>query len=348
MEINRQNYERFIIDFIDGKLNEEEVGILKSFLDFNPDLKEEFTDIEKMCLKPGTEFFSGKENLLKSESDLTREAILKDFEMYCISSMENDIADEDEVKFQEILQDDPDREAVFRVYQSARLLPDESIVYSGKAKLKKRYIGTPMRVIMPAAAAVALLLILLQIFTFRNSADQNLAGPDQTPPGIDEIKENPQTFSEMDRVPAETPVLTGEEKSPIRAGVDEDMLSRDTSAPTEKREHQRETIRLARVESRFTTRIDRSKKNPGEISPDYLTLRQSDRITGFGDTDETSNPRLSLWILADAGVRGLNSVSEDELHLDRRKDANGKTRRITFDTPVFGISAPLRKSDKQR
>ena len=50
MEINRQNYEQYFIDYLDGKLNEKQVGILMSFLEFNPDLKVEFTDIEKMSL----------------------------------------------------------------------------------------------------------------------------------------------------------------------------------------------------------------------------------------------------------------------------------------------------------
>jgi hypothetical protein len=350
MEINRQNYEQVIIDFIDGKLNEEQIGILMSFLDFNPDLKEEFTGIEKMCLEPETETYAGKENLLRSGSDLTREAILKDFDMYCISSMENDIAEEDEAKLQEILQDDPDREEVFRLYQSARLLPDESIIYHGKATLKKRFIGKTYRVIMPAAAAVAVLLIMLQIFISRDAADQNLAETYQPTPGHEEMEENPKPIAEKARVPVETPLPTREEKSHVRAGVNDDNVPRDTSAPKEKGGSQREAIRLARVEPKFSTRIVRSDDGSGEFSVDYLKVRQSANNTGYGDSAGMSgaNSRLSLWILADAGVRGLNSVSEDMYHLDREKDENGETRRITFDTPVFGISAPLRKSDRKR
>ena len=96
MEISRQNYEQYFVDYLDGKLSEKQVGILISFLEFNADLKEEFADIEKMCLAPDEIQFSGKAKLLKSESDLVEENILKDFDMYCISSMERDIADEDE------------------------------------------------------------------------------------------------------------------------------------------------------------------------------------------------------------------------------------------------------------
>jgi len=53
MEISRQNYEQYFVDYLDGKLNEKQVGILMSFIEFNPDLKVELADIEKMCLAPG-------------------------------------------------------------------------------------------------------------------------------------------------------------------------------------------------------------------------------------------------------------------------------------------------------
>ncbi len=145
MEISRQNYEQYFIDYLDGKLNDDQVVILMSFLEFNPDLKEEFADIEKMCLAPDETRFSGKARLLKSESDLMEADILKDFDMYCISSMENDIADDDEKILQGIIKDDPDREETYMLYQSTRLMPDESIVYPRKARLKKRFIGLPYR-----------------------------------------------------------------------------------------------------------------------------------------------------------------------------------------------------------
>ena len=82
MEISRQNYEQYFIDYLDGNLNPEQVEILLSFLEFNPDLKEEFTSIGKIFLVPDETTFSGKANLLKSESDLAEATVLKDFDMF--------------------------------------------------------------------------------------------------------------------------------------------------------------------------------------------------------------------------------------------------------------------------
>ena len=348
MEINRQNYEQYLVDYLDGKLNDEEVCVLMSFLDFNPDLKEEFADIEKMCLAPDGTIFSNKANLLKSESDLSEAAILKDFDMYCISSMENDIADEDEEILQEIIRDDPDREDTYMLYQSTRLLPDESILHPAKARLKKRFIPIPYRIILPAAAAVAALLIILQVFTGKDPEVYNVTQTIQSPETSNDNKEISSPLTKAAQSPDETPSLTREEKSngisPVNEGV---ILGKgshmaDGSIIEAESNTSRERIQLARIESKSVPQLSRSNAN--------LTLRQTTNLPENSDSAEISgdNPKLSLWILADASVRGLNSVSEDEYHLDRKKDKNGKTRRITFDSPVFGISAPLRKTGKKQ
>jgi hypothetical protein len=356
MEISRQNYEQYFVDYLDGKLNEKQVGILMSFLEFNPDLKEEFADIEKMCLAPDETKFSGKAKLLKSESDFLEETILKDFDMYCISSMERDIADEDEEILQDIVGDDPDKEHTYILYQSTRLLPDESIIYPGKARLKKRFIPLPYRIILPAAAAVAALIILLQVFTTKGpevyNATQTFQSP-ETPNDNQEISSPPAMLAQT---PEKAPSLTREEKSTGKSLVstgtklEKGSPMADRSIADVEENTSRANIQLTRIESKDISGLGELNSSYEESSPNHLALKQTNRPPENDDAAEISayNPKLSLWILADASVRGLNSVAEDEYHLDRKKDKNGKTRRITFDTPVFGISAPVRKPDKKQ
>lgn len=348
MEISRQNYEQYFVDYLDGKLNEKQVGILLSFLEFNPDLEEEFADIEKMCIAPDEIKFSGKAKLIKSESDLAEENILKDFDMYCISSMERDIADEDEEMLQDIVGDDPDKEHTYMLYQSTRLLPDESIIYPGKARLKRRFIPLPNRIILTAAAAVAALLIIIQVFTGKGPEVYDVTQTFQSPETSIENKEITSSPAEIAQASDESPVLIREEKSieisPVNSGSIQgkgSQIANGSNAETDSKTD-RETIQLARIESKSIPHLSGSNANS--------ELRHTTNLAKKSDAAEVSadNPKLSLWILADASVRGLNSVAEDEYYLDRKKDKNGKTRRITFDTPVFGISAPLRKPDKKQ
>jgi len=363
MEISRQNYELYIVDYLDGKLNENQVGILMSFLEFNPDLKEEFADIEKMCLTPDITKFSGKANLLRSETDLVEADILKDFDMYCISSMENDITGEDEEILQGIIGDDSDREDTYMLYQSTRLLPDESIIYPGKTRLKKRFIPLPIRIILPAAAAVAVLLILLQVFKGSGPevyhATQTIQSPETTnesPETPNENQKNSSPPANISQFPDETPSLNKEEKSSgISTANDGSTIEKvshmaDRSIADVNENTSRASIQLSRIESKYISGLGELNSSIEESSPDYLALKQTNRPPENDASGNISgdNPKLSLWILADASVRGLNSVAEDEYHLDRKKDKNGKTRRFTFDTPVFGISAPVRKPDKKQ
>ena len=354
MEISRQNYEQYFVDYLDGKLNDEQAGDLMSFLEFNPDIKEEFADIEKMCLAPDETKFSGKANLLKSESDLSEAAILKDFDMYCISSMENDIAGGDEEILQGIIRDDPDRENTYMLYRSTRLLPDESVLYPGKVKLKKRFINISYRIMLPAAAAVAALLIILQVYTGKGPEVYNVTQSFQSPENSNDNKEISSPHTETTQPPAETSLLTREERStgisPVNDGQAPGKGSHmpDGYITEAELNTSRETIQLARIASKSIPQLKGSNVNYEEITPTNLTLRQTTRLPENGDSAEISgdNHKLSLWMLADASIRGLNSVSEDEYYLDREKDKNGKTRRITFDSLVFGISSPLRKPDK--
>jgi len=354
MEISRQNYEQYFVDYLDGKLNENQVGILMSFLEFNPDLKEEFADIEKMYLAPDEIKFSGKAKLLKSESDLVEENIQKDFDMYCISSIEHDIADEDEEILQGIIGDDPDKELTYMLYKSTRLLPDESIIYPGKTRLKKRFIPLPIRIILPAAAAVAALLIIIQVFTGKGPEVYNVT---QTYPSPETSKKNQDISSPpamLSQTSENAPSLSREEKSTGKSLVntgtklEKGSFMADRSISEVEENTSRISIQISRIESKYISGLGEINSRNEETSPNHLALKQTNRQPGNGKSTEISadNPKLSLWILADASVRGLNSVAEDEYHLDRKKDKNGKTRRITFDTPVFGISTPLRKSGK--
>ena len=55
--ITRDNYELFIVEYIDGCLNEQQIAELRAFLLKNPDIKAEFKNISTVILKPQTEEF---------------------------------------------------------------------------------------------------------------------------------------------------------------------------------------------------------------------------------------------------------------------------------------------------
>ncbi len=51
MEINKNNYEAFFLDYYDGNLPAEQVAVLLLFVEQHPELKEEFESFENITLE---------------------------------------------------------------------------------------------------------------------------------------------------------------------------------------------------------------------------------------------------------------------------------------------------------
>jgi hypothetical protein len=356
MKIDRQNYEQYLIDYLDGKLDEEQTGSLTAFLELNPDLKEEFEGIEKMNLTPDEIIFQGKTSLFRSASELEESLLLKDFDMYCISSIENDITDEEEEKLKAIIRNDPDREATYRLYESTRLLPDESIQYPGKARLRKRFTGIPMRFLLPVAAAAAALLLMLQLFSDRGGESREMTDQRQVPADLKDDMGNRPPVAREDSHGHPAPMITGDKGSADARGEQQAQGIDKRSALAQAagiRADSVAVIRKVRMETIAPISIQQLDEPASGHGGPVMAYRVPSRTSMTGDHQEPAgrsgpDSRLSLWILADAGVRGLNSVSEDEYLLEHERDKKGYIKRFTLDTPVFGISAPLHKHDKSR
>ena len=66
MKINRNNYESFFLDYLEGNLSKADVAMVEKFISLNPDLKEELRNFEIIDLNPDKEEFTGKKELKKS------------------------------------------------------------------------------------------------------------------------------------------------------------------------------------------------------------------------------------------------------------------------------------------
>jgi len=87
MNINRENYEIFYVDYLDGTLSVEEGDLLLGFLKQNPDLKAQLEGIEQMVFEP-EKISAPLFNHLK-KNDLDKVEV---FEETCIRSIENQLS----------------------------------------------------------------------------------------------------------------------------------------------------------------------------------------------------------------------------------------------------------------
>ena len=132
MEIDRSNYEIWLIDWLDGNLNDIQVEQLQLFLSVNPDLKEELSDLNALNLKPSQKSFQQKEQLIKSVSALP----LTQFEYLCLACLEKDLNADQQTELEEIITKDTEKQRSFELIQKMRLTPG-AYSYKHKKKLIK-------------------------------------------------------------------------------------------------------------------------------------------------------------------------------------------------------------------
>ncbi|MCK4881373.1 MAG: hypothetical protein KAS82_11950, partial [Bacteroidales bacterium] len=165
MEINRHNYEAYLLDLLEGRLSVEDQQKLHDFLLLNPDCTGELTEMEPWVLE-GEKICFHNSNLLKKEiPNHTTELSDHNFDLFSIARMEGDLDDKQEAAHQSMVAEDEGRSTQWLEWQQTRLVA-EPLLFKGKEKLKQKK-GEKNRVIwisvISTAAAIALLIVLFRM-----------------------------------------------------------------------------------------------------------------------------------------------------------------------------------------
>ncbi len=131
MNINRNNYESFFLDYFDGSLSSDQVEQLFVFLSNNNDLKIEFDDFENISLCDEKVQFPDKKSLKKQLISI------EDFNKYCIDKIEGNISADKEILLNDYLKKNPDKQNEYNIFKKTKLYPDLSVVFDNKQVLKK-------------------------------------------------------------------------------------------------------------------------------------------------------------------------------------------------------------------
>jgi hypothetical protein len=152
--INRNNYEAYLMDYIDGKLNAVEVSEVLLFLEQYPHIKEELNGLKEIHLSeqdlPGPDFSLLMKPTYKDEK--------QKFETLIISKLEGEISEENSSILQKGLLIYPELTHDIYLFEQTKLTPDTSIVFPNKHALKKGGWAVPLwQNWYSRAAAIALL-----------------------------------------------------------------------------------------------------------------------------------------------------------------------------------------------
>lgn len=153
MEITRDNYEAFFIDYLEGNLDEKMIDQFIEFLQANPDLKAELETFRAVSTEEEVVTFPGKEKLYREKYDSQ-----KVFDQTSVAILENDSSEEETLDFNSYLEKHPGRIKEFDLFQKTRLQSDESLVFENKDRLYR--VSRTRQLFLLAGRGAAILVLI--------------------------------------------------------------------------------------------------------------------------------------------------------------------------------------------
>ncbi|TXB64828.1 hypothetical protein FRY74_10275 [Vicingus serpentipes] len=149
--INKNNYEAFLLDYMEQNLSADMVAELMLFFEQNPDLKHDLEELGEVALPIEDIVFEGKD-------DLKKEVL----ENLMIAEIEGLNSVDQSKELQEAIEEDNVTEKAFLLYQKTVLKPTP-VIFENKESLKRERKIIPMYWWATSAAA-----ILIAFFLIRN------------------------------------------------------------------------------------------------------------------------------------------------------------------------------------
>ncbi len=362
MKIDRQNYELFAIDFLDGKMTPPETAAFMAFLTENPDIAQEIEllrDIDtEIAPKPESRDFS---YLMKNinQAKVTPE----NFEEHCIAYYEGDLDRKAQNKlFGYIAQDNLHRQK-FEMYGKLKISPDKSIVFSGKNQLKHRTIlpvnARRIALITSFAAAASLALVFIFKTPQVEQVDMNVAQTNNSNTTKTEI----HTTIVSDNAKATAEARNTKIRQTKKDVKNEQKAEAQIELPSNDRQNiriaavvdsiQDETIRISLISPKpLENELDlepnklaflrdipvQSYKNKEKLTPGIEEIK--DRTTGL----VALASGLTIDDLINSGVKGLNKMVEGNLSYQSKRDGNGKMTEFALSSDAFKYKRKIKNN----
>ena len=364
MEINRSNYEIWFIDWFDGNLNELQIEQLNRFISENPDLKEEFNELNSLILKPSEISFRQKEQLEKSVDDLSE----SQFELLCVAYLERDLTSCQQTELNEITDRYPEKKRSFEIIQKMRLVPGV-VRFNHKKKLIKitpaQKVSRLSAILLSAAATVALIVVIFfkvpQSLQDKNRTSQNkvvdstLLRPSVTTTVSEEDLQDLKTVikkqkrenlladvkknsSAMTR-PDSTPSNQNDSRSPFRNSKNQEIQIIQIPVAS-KICFTQEPIANNLIPVKYAVKIQEYDDGRSKLSR-FIAKTFREKILREKVTKDTP---LRAYEIAEAGIAGLNKLLGWEMALDEKKDENGELQSVYFSSKILKFNAPVKKN----
>jgi len=353
MKINRNNYEAWFIDYLEGNLDEKLVDDLIEFLQQNPDLKEELSLFETVSLEQEEITFNKKELLFKEKYDAENE-----FNQAAIASVEGEISASEKTEFENYLSTHPEKQKEAELFKQTKLQPDESIIYNRKNKLYRRPAGKT--ILMWTTRAAAVIIVALTVYTFIEKSSNKVI-PENQVAVIENEPEKKINPTEIKEVPAKNNKVEDQKiikKEPDKPAVkSEKPKANETKIIRENSQGRliNDDLALARISEEIPalqsltaslTTVSNSKIDlvPVNITvPDYSEPVFEERLLVDIVKEKTGVDKLSFNKIVKSGLSLVASLSKEKFNYET--DNEGKVTEVKFDSRLLAFSIPTRTEE---
>jgi hypothetical protein len=155
--INENNYEIWMIDYLEGNLDNDKQRLFSIYLDKNPDLRTELELFQLSILKPEKELFDNKYLLLKSTDPMID---MPESDYLLIKQIEEGLTDKEHDRLIKLGKLYPKLKNDYKTYKLTKLRVPQ-IIFPKKSSLKRKNIIPYLWTTIGSVAAAAILLFIL-------------------------------------------------------------------------------------------------------------------------------------------------------------------------------------------
>lgn len=335
-KINIENYEAYLLDYMEGNLSKEDTTLLLEFVVLHPELNINLNELEPVVLMDESIAFENKSELKRTAGQLVSD------EQF-VSYIENTLSTGEKKRIEKLSATHPEIEKELNLYKKTILIPDATIVFGNKKVLKKetKVIYLYSRQTLSIAAAILLLIGFVILF--------NYFGSDDTQTQVSENKTVPVN-KQKNAVENNNPIQENSVKIVTPAIKNNSPLAKNTSQLISA--HQKAIIvNTVALNSTATNSINNPVTNQTEMDIQPILASNSNTITvpvlnelknnnsfvitekAFDEDEKTavaSVENKSIWQKARKAIRGLNKMGVKAVNATETTNTNSEQYLVTL------------------
>lgn len=363
MNINQHNYEAYLLDFIEGRLNALEVLMLKEFIHKNPQLGDfdELTTELPLLVPVETNKFPDSDALKKNKIHAVGPIDASNAEWFFVAHYEGILDQSEQNNLQAFLKLNPCLQADFELYAQTIFVADTNIQYQNKSALKQHTIFLS-RTLYSGLSIAASLLLLIGLWRWWPAEEM----PERS--AFASITMNQKEAGVLPVSPIETKTLSIQEvktftfPEPVFERLSEDVAlvpamamrkasgigTDDGSGPAQKLFHIPNTD-FFDAEYNYaglqTADEDENRSLAGMLlAKSGQAVRQlfdKQIVTPIKEeVNKDADKGISLWDLAALGVKTYNNLADRDVELTTSQNAAGEVISYQFQSSRVAFSGP--------